>query len=134
MKRYIPVVLDTIAVLALAVWLGGLAVCWLVLSPLVRGASTADGVAVQRVFAEAVRRFSSFAETCGIILVAIQWALRRRYQSNQRLYVMDGVRMVGIFVALFAAEYGRYVLIPTLSRTHSPAAVGALAGFAIVQA
>ena len=133
MKRYVPLILDTIAVVALAIWLGGLAACWMALAPAMH-ATPADALpAAQKVFAETLRRFSAVTESCGVILAALQWVLRRRYQHNQMLFVADGVRMLAMFVALFAAEYGRYVLIPTLIKTQSPAAVNALAGFAIVQ-
>ena len=134
MKRYIPLVLDTIAVIALAVWLGGLAVCWLALAPVVQSTSANAMPGAQILFAETLRRFSSNAELCGVVLAALQWVLRRRYQNDRPLYIADGARMLAMFVALFAAEYGRYVLIPTLIKTHSPAAFNALAGFAVVQA
>ncbi len=134
MKRYVPLVLDTIAVVALAVWLGGLAVCWLALAPAVQSTSANAMPGAQVLFAETLRRFSSNAELCGVVLAALQWVLRRRYQDDRQLYIADGARMLAMFGALFASEYGRYVLIPTLIKTHSPAAFNALAGFAVVQA
>ena len=134
MKRYVPLTLDTIAVLALAVWLGGLAVCWLALAPATHGAPAEAIPAAQKLFAETLRRFSAIAESCGIVLAAIQWVLRRRYERSRPQFLADGVRMVAMFVALFAAEYGRYVLIPTLTKTQSPGALNAIAGCAVAQA
>ena len=134
MKRYIPLILDTLAVVALAAWLGGLSVCWLVLSPTV-SATPADTTSLaQTLFAEALRRFGGGVEVCGLVLVALQWVLRRRYQRDQRFFVADGVRTLVLFIALFCAEYGRYVLIPTLIRTQAPAAGSTLAVLALIQA
>ena len=134
MKRYIPLLLDTLTVVALAVWLGGLALCWLVLFPTVHSLS-ADSVEIaQRVFAETLRRFSAVTETCGIILAALQWVLRRRYQRTQSLFVADAVRTVAMFVALFCAEYGRYGLVPALIRTSNSNIYQGLQALAVVQA
>jgi cytosine/uracil/thiamine/allantoin permease len=129
MRRTIPVALDTCAAVALAVWLGGLLACWLLLAPSLR-----EAPAVQPIFEQVLRRFSAVAEACGVILVAVQWVLRRRYQKIRTLYIADGVRMLGIFVALFFAEYGRYVLIPTLLRSGSTDALATLTALAMVQA
>ena len=73
-------------------------------------------------------------ESCGVILAALQWVLRRRYQHNETLFVGDGVRMLVLFVALFAAEYGRYVLVPAYAKIPSASVYGALVGLGILQA
>jgi putative copper export protein len=134
MRRFIPLILDTIAVVALAVWLGGLVACWMVLSPTVNGMPVETIPMAQKLFAETLRRFSGVVEACGLVLAAIQWVLRRRYQRDQSLFVADGARMLVVFVALFCAEYGRYVLIPTLLKTQAPAAASTLAALAVAQA
>lgn len=122
------------AVVALAIWLGGLAACWMALAPVVHDTPVEVLPAEQKVFAETLRRFSALAETCGVALAALQWVLRRRYQHNKPLFVADGARMLTLFVALFATEYGRYILIPTLKTSQSSAALNSLAGFALAQA
>lgn len=132
MKRNIPLILDTLAFTALAVWLGGLAVCWAALVPAVHAAGGEP--AASDIFVETLRRLSAIIESCGIILAALQWVLRRRYQRIRNLFVADGVRMLILFFALFFAEYGRYVLIPALLRTHSFAAYATLEGLALGQA
>jgi len=134
MKRHIPVILDTLAIVALAVWLGGLAVCWLVLAPSLYSAPTEAAHAVQTVFAETLRRFSAITETCGIVLAALQWVLRRRYQRVQSLFVTDGFRMVAMFIALFFAEYCRYGLIPALIKAPGPSIYSVLEALAVLQA
>ena len=134
MKRHIPLILDTLAVLALAIWLGGVALCWLVLAPTVNSVISANAAQSQQLFADILRRFSAIIETCGIVLVALQWVLRRRYQRDRQKFVADGLRMVATFMALFAAEYGRYGLIPALIRSPGSGVVSTLEGFAIFQA
>jgi hypothetical protein len=106
----------------------------MVLSPTVQGVPIEAIPASQKLFAETLRRFSGIVEACGLVLAAIQWVLRRRYQRDQSLFVADGARMLVVFVALFCAEYGRYVLIPTLLKTQAPAATSTLAVLAVAQA
>ncbi|HLJ54952.1 MAG TPA: hypothetical protein VKT77_07915 [Chthonomonadaceae bacterium] len=113
MKRLIPPTLDTIAWLALAVWLGGLTACWLVVGPAVRHTG---GPIASALFTETLRRFGGTAEICGAVLVGVQWLLRRRYQADRQLFILDAVRTLALFVAFFAAEYSRYILIPRLQK------------------
>ena len=134
MRRTIPPVLDTIAVVALALWLGGLAACWLVLSPAVRALPAESAATAQLLFVETLRRLSTHIEVSGLVLAALQWVMRRRYQRDRTLFIADGVRMLVLFIALFCAEYGRYVLIPTLLKTQAPAAYTVLSGLAVAQA
>lgn len=134
MKRYVPLVLETIGGLALAIWLGGLAVMWLVLAPSAHSVAGASQPAALALFEETLRRFSVVIEACGIVIAAVQWVLRRRYARDKSRFVADGVRMVIVFIALFGAEYCRYVLLPTLLKTHSSGAYSTLMAMAVLQA
>ncbi len=134
MKRYIPLLLDTCALVALALWLGGLAVCWTVLAPTTRSIPSDGLAAAHDVLNRTVYRFSAIVELCGLVLVALQWVLRRRFQRSKSLFVVDGARTLVVFIALFCGEYGRYVIIPTLIKSDSAGAYTTLAILALVQA
>jgi hypothetical protein len=60
--------------------------------------------------------------------------MRRRYQRDRTLFIADGVRMLVLFVALFCAEYGRYMLLPAMPQAGSPVLFNLLSGMATVQA
>jgi hypothetical protein len=134
MRRFIPLILDTASIAALAVWLGGLAACWMVLRPAAYAMPVESMRAAQQVFAESLRRMGGIIEVSGLVLAAIQWVLRRRYQRDRPLYIADGARTLILFIALFCAEYSRYVLIPALMKTDAPAVVTILAALAVAQA
>jgi len=129
MKQHVPLILDTISAVALAIWLGGIVVIWAVLAPLGHPA----GAEVHPWFVEGLRRFSVVAESCGIIIAAVQWALRRRYEKDRHLFVVDGLRMLVLFAALLCAEYGRYLVIPALAASKTSLGLSTLTILADIQ-
>jgi hypothetical protein len=129
MKQYVPLILDTISAAALAVWLGGLVVIWAVLAPLGHG----PGAEIQPWFVDGLRRFASIAEACGIIVAAVQWALRRRYQKDRGLFVLDGLRMLVLFAALLCSEYGKYLILPAMTASKTALGLSTLTVLADVQ-
>jgi hypothetical protein len=103
MKRAMPVLLDTLYVLALALWFG------LAAGMLVVVSSKAPNK-VMDVFA---RRTGGLIEVAGIAMVGVQFLLRRRYQRDRQAFVADGVRQILTFLALLLAEFARYSLLRT---------------------
>jgi hypothetical protein len=105
MKRALPIVLDTLHALALAVWLGGLAMLWLTLVPVARQ-TPAPGLASGSAILNSVWRGQvEWALRCGITMIGVQFLLRRRYQRNRPRYIGDGVRQLLTFGALLLALY-----------------------------
>ncbi|HZP84466.1 MAG TPA: hypothetical protein VFB21_22720 [Chthonomonadaceae bacterium] len=115
MKRALPIVLDTLHALALGVWLGGLVVLWGIVPSVVPAAS----------LSEAARRFGGLVQFCGLVMLGVQFALRRRYQRDRAGFIGDGVRQLLTFGALFLAVLARY--------GSNSASVSAFLGLAAVQ-
>jgi hypothetical protein len=101
MKRALPILLDTLYALALALWFGLAAGLLVVASPAAPD-STLD------LFA---RRASALIEAAGIAMIGVQFLLRRRYQRDRQAFVADGIRQILTFGALLIAEFGRYSLL-----------------------
>lgn len=134
MRRYIPMALDLWRLIAFALWLGGLSIIWMVLSPALHAVPTASHAAAQMLFNEVLRRFGAVCEVCGIIIAAEQWVMRRRYRSTRNRFVADGARTLLIFGALFSAEFSRYIQLPALLKGDAANALPALSLSASVQA
>lgn len=100
-RRVVVVVLDVLHALALGVWLGGSVVLWWLvvryggLDVVVAGARWLSGV----------------VELCGVVVVGVQFVLRRRYVREGVRYVWDGVRQLVTFGAFFAGEWVRYSVL-----------------------
>jgi hypothetical protein len=98
MKRAFPVLFDTLSALALAVWLGGLVAFFAVVEAGVPG----------KALNSILTRVGGLIEVCGIVMIGVQFLMRRRYQRSRSLFISDGVRQLLTFAALFVAEFGRY--------------------------
>lgn len=131
MKRYVPLLLDTLALLALGVWLGGLAFAWLAWSPVAHIDPTGK---LQSVFAETLRRNTGVIELCGVTLAGIQWLLRRRYRADRSRFIGDSVRFMLLFAALFCAEYMKISLLPQAKRLETPGILLSMVIWTIAQA
>lgn len=101
MKHATSTILDTLQVVALALWLGGLAIFWLALVPTV-GQGAEPAALLGRVWNE----FGVWFERSGLAMVGVQFLLRRRYHGNRPRFVADGIRQLLTFAALVLAEYG----------------------------
>ena len=101
MKRWIPLILDTLFSVAWAVWLGGLVLLLTARPPI-------------PVYLQMANRLGGLIELGGIVMVAIQFLLRRRYQRSRPFFIADGVRQLVTFGAFLVAEIGRYSLFPVM--------------------
>jgi hypothetical protein len=99
-------VLDTLFLLALAVWLGGIFTLWIAALPPAEKVSS-------------LQHLSGFIEFGGILMVAVQFLMRRRYQSVRLLFITDGARQLLTFAALLLAEMCRYNLFPVMESSLS---------------
>ena len=91
MKRSLPLILETIHSVAIALWLGGSA-CAILL------ALSGGAPALYQGKSDAV------IELAGFLCVGIQFLTRKRYQANRMLFVGDGVRHLLTFAALVVME------------------------------
>jgi hypothetical protein len=101
MKRALPVVIETLHSLGMALWLGGIVALWIAALP------PTEELA-------GLRRLSGLIEFAGILMIGAQFLLRRRYLGNRRLFIGDGARQLLTFAALFLAEMCRYNLFPVM--------------------
>jgi hypothetical protein len=101
MKRMLPILLDTLYALALALWFGLPVALFLLPRPAIP-----DGT-----LASFVERATGLIEVAGIVMVVVQFLLRRRYARNRQLLVADGIRQLLTFGALLLAEFGRHGLL-----------------------
>ncbi|MDW8207607.1 MAG: hypothetical protein RMJ43_07195 [Chloroherpetonaceae bacterium] len=100
-RRAVVVALEVLHAVALGVWSGGSVVlCWLVWR--------AGGGGV---VGDVARWFSGVVEVCGVVVVGVQFVLRRRYAGWRVGYVWDGVRQLVTFGAFFAGEWVRYSVL-----------------------
>lgn len=114
LKALVPVLLDGLHLLALAVWLGGLVTLWLAVMP---AAFHTSGLTVRQaevVIGDSLRNFTAIVEMCGIAMAGAQFVLRRRYQAIRALFVADGIRQLLTFGALMLAEVNLRVLLPQM--------------------
>lgn len=100
MKRILSPLLDSLFLLALALWLGGQGTYLLFML-------SGDANHAPRLF---VHRFQSLVEVSGLIMAGILFLLRRRYQRSRPLFLTDGLRQLLTFAALMLAEYNKYGL------------------------
>lgn len=104
MKRVFPILLDILHDIALAVWLGGLVLFLSVAAgPWTLSRSPLDATNV--VLGVVWSGLGGWAERCGIVMVAVQFVLRRRFQRSRTRYIGDGVRQLLTFAALLLTEY-----------------------------
>jgi putative copper export protein len=115
MKRTALGIFDTLYLVALAVWLGGLATFGAVASPtLFDGAALSESQA-DALYGAMLRRFTPILEGCAILLIALQFLLRRRYDKNRGQFILDGVRQLSLFAAFLLAEVCFRNLLPNLN-------------------
>ena len=115
MKRtLLPTLLDTLHALALMLWLGGIVVIGAIVAPAAFHVVGLTKMQAGSVVGESLRRLGPVIEICGIVMVAAQYLLRRRYLRSRTLFLADSVRQVVTLGALLLAEYGKYVLFPAL--------------------
>ncbi|HZO86792.1 MAG TPA: hypothetical protein VFB38_00530 [Chthonomonadaceae bacterium] len=108
MKRAVPLILDTLHALALAVWLGGLVTFWFVIIPTVQLGPRLTFNEANAIFGGPQARLGRWIELCGLMMIGVQFLLRRRYQGDRARFIGDGVRQLLTFGALLLAEYARY--------------------------
>lgn len=118
MKRAVPLVLDTLHFLALAIWLGGLTLLLFTvpfIAPylLKEGAGSAEILEAARL--QSIAAALILFEICGMAMVGVQFLLRRRYRHDRNLFVADGLRHLLTFGAFFLTEYARYQLLPKMT-------------------
>jgi hypothetical protein len=101
MKRALPIFLDTLYTLALALWFG------LAAGLLVAAARPGPPDATLSLF---VQRAGGLTEAAGVVMVGVQFLLRRRYARVRQLMAVDGLRQLLTMGALLLAEFGRYGL------------------------
>lgn len=94
MRRLIPLAADTIYLLSYSVWFGGLLGFWLIARPLSR--LPADLV-------EGWFSLTTAIEWSGALMVLVLFLERRRYLKSKPALVLDGVRQLFVFGALFIA-------------------------------
>ncbi|HZT40595.1 MAG TPA: DUF4149 domain-containing protein [Chthonomonadaceae bacterium] len=115
MKRTIlPTILDTLHALALVLWLGGIVVIRAIVAPAAFHVTGLTKMQAGSVVGESLRRLGPAIEVCGIVMVAVQFLVRRRYMRSRTLFLTDSVRQVLTLGALLLAEYGKYILFPAL--------------------
>ncbi len=122
-KLLVAVVLDGLHLLALAVWLGGLATLWLAVMPAAFHTSGLTMREAEAVVGDSLRNFTGLVEVCGIAMAGAQFVLRRRYQSVRALFVADGIRQLLTFGALMLAEVNLRVLLPQMDTARQQAHV-----------
>ncbi len=107
-RKYLPLILDTLATVALAIWLGAVVTLLTACRPgafvLIFGPALAQS---SRISLEVCRGAASLVEGSGFVLIAAQYVLRRRYQGNREMFIADGVRQLFTFGALFTVFYMR---------------------------
>ena len=122
-KVFVPILLDGIHLLALAVWLGGLVTLWLAVMPAAFHTSGLTMREAEAVAGNSLRGFTILVEMCGIAMAGAQFALRRRYQAVRALFVADGIRQLLTFGALLLAEINLRVLLPQMDAARQQAHV-----------
>lgn len=95
-KRALPLVMETLHWLALAVWLGSQAALLMLI-----GGQTSNPFFI---------RMESTVVYCGILMIGIQYLGRRRYQQDRARSIADAFRQLFTFAALMLAVYIREVL------------------------
>lgn len=113
-KNHLPLLLDILHQLALALWLGGLVTLWLALMPAAFHDAELTVRQSEMVMGATLRRFVGLAEIAGLTMIAAQFLLRRRYRSDRRAFVADGVRQLLTFSALLLAELAMRALLPQM--------------------
>jgi hypothetical protein len=114
MRIRIALILDMLHALALALWLGGLVMLIGVAIPAF--ASKPDWLASdpKRLIGLLLPAYGRIVEISGLVLIGVQFVLRRRYQRSRTHFIADGVRQLLTFGALFLAEFAHYTLFPTM--------------------
>jgi hypothetical protein len=129
MKRNMVLALDTLHLLALALWLGGQATLLLAVTPALRNAG------VQQALPALLNAQGTLLTVGGLVAVGVQFVLRRRYAQDRMRYVADGVRQLLTFGAFFLAQIGQYVLLPPMRSPLTESAFAAqLRNVALLQA
>ena len=107
MKRSLTPYSDILVQAASAIWLAS------TLSVLLLAAQTSILGMISPVVGSAGR----IAEISGLILIGLLFLGRRRYQNLRTLFILDGVRQLLAFGALFLNELYRYSLAPSRGST-----------------
>ncbi len=105
MKRTLPILLDTLHDVALALWLGGVVLFWMLATSGALQVRNVPLEAVNAVLGAAWGVLGLWAERCGLVMIGVQFVLRRRFQRHRPSFVADGVRQLLTFGALLLTEY-----------------------------
>ncbi len=121
MKKTLDATLEAIALLAIAVWLGGFATLGAVVAPLVFGIvpAPASADAMTAVF----RRFDSVAIACAVVVLAVEGAHAILRRPILRRDLVRGALGVGA-AALAIVE--ATVISPHIARLHAEGAIRGL--------
>jgi putative copper export protein len=114
MRIRVALILDMLHALALSLWLGGVVMLVFAVFPTAITAKGSSALALP-VATDA----GGLIEICGLVLVGVQFVLRRRYQQSRPHFIADGVRQLLTFGAFFLAEFVRYSLLPAMAQTEA---------------
>ena len=120
MRKNLPLILDTLSTIALALWLGAVVT---LLTACRSGAFTAFGWSQAQsslISLQVCRGAASLVEGSGFVLIAAQYVLRRRYQGQREMFIADGVRQLCTFGALFTAFYAREFILNKINLLNTP--------------
>jgi putative copper export protein len=115
MKKTVVGLLDLIHHTALALWLGGMVVLGALVAPILYRSKLLTTQDADGVYQALLNRFTPWIEICGVALIVVQFLLRRRYQKQRNLFILDGVRQLLTFGALLLAEMCFRNLLPNLN-------------------
>lgn len=115
MKKSVVGLLDLIHHIALALWLGGMVILGALVAPTLYRSTLLNTQDADSVYQALLNRFTPWIEVCGVALIVVQFLLRRRYQKQRNLYILDGVRQLLTFAALLLAEMCFRNLLPNLN-------------------
>lgn len=115
MKKTVVGILDIVHYLAITFWLGGMIVLGFLVAPSLFQTTLLATSDAEQVYRTLLSRFTVWVEICGVSMVVVQFLLRRRFQKQRSLYILDAVRQLTTFLALLLAEMCFRNLLPNMN-------------------
>ena len=115
MKKTLVGILDIVHHLAIVLWLGGMVVLGFLVAPTLFQTTLLAEADAQKVYRTLLSGFTLWMEICGVTMVVAQFLLRRRYQKQKSLYILDAVRQLCTFVALLLGEMCFRNILPNMN-------------------
>ena len=115
MKKTFVGILDMIHYLAIALWLGGMLVLGFLVAPTLFQTTLLAPSDAEMVYRTLLSRFTLWVEISGVSMVVVQFLLRRRFQKQKNLYILDAIRQLATFAALLLAEICFRNLLPNMN-------------------